>query len=210
MELNIITGIGTCNLKCRMCPQANKNYKREFIEFEVFKKIIDNVPVSQNIKINLTPFTETFLMPNLLEIIEYASDRRPNAETAINTNGVILTDEMARGLVSSRLKNMLFSLNMNSAEDYKWFTGFDKYDIVCKNIVKMREIRDQMKSEFPRIAVQLMDIPRNQIHKAAFHEKWVVGYGHSSVAEHAVVRLAIENVSLLSVEWLQDPRPPVI
>ncbi|RLC34761.1 hypothetical protein DRH14_02255 [Candidatus Shapirobacteria bacterium] len=39
-----------------------------------------------------------------------------------------------------------------------------------------------------------------------FHEKWVVGYGHSSVAEHAVVRLAIENVSLLSVEWIQDNR----
>ena len=28
----------------------------------------------------------------------------------------------------------------------------------------------------------------------AFHEKWVVGYGHASVAEHAVVHLAIENV----------------
>src|SRR4051812_12548090 len=27
----------------------------------------------------------------------------------------------------------------------------------------------------------------------AFHEKWVVGYGHASVAEHAVIHLAIEN-----------------
>ncbi|MBU1089108.1 FAD-dependent thymidylate synthase, partial [Patescibacteria group bacterium] len=39
-----------------------------------------------------------------------------------------------------------------------------------------------------------------------FHEKWVVGYGHNSVAEHAVIRLAIENVSLLAVEWIQDNR----
>jgi thymidylate synthase ThyX len=39
-----------------------------------------------------------------------------------------------------------------------------------------------------------------------FHRKWVVGYGHSSVAEHAVVRLAMENVSLLAVEWIQDNR----
>src|SRR5277367_5771398 len=29
----------------------------------------------------------------------------------------------------------------------------------------------------------------------AFHEKWVVGYGHGSVAEHAVIHLAIEDVS---------------
>ena len=30
---------------------------------------------------------------------------------------------------------------------------------------------------------------------AEFNEKWVVGYGHSSVAEHAVLHLALENVS---------------
>jgi len=35
---------------------------------------------------------------------------------------------------------------------------------------------------------------------AQFHEKWVVGYGHASVAEHAVLHLAIENVSRLAVE----------
>src|SRR5690242_17551972 len=32
----------------------------------------------------------------------------------------------------------------------------------------------------------------------AFHEKWVVGYGHSSVAEHAVVHIAVEDVSILA------------
>ena len=35
---------------------------------------------------------------------------------------------------------------------------------------------------------------------AEFHEKWVVGYGHASVAEHAVLHVAIENVSRLAVE----------
>ena len=30
---------------------------------------------------------------------------------------------------------------------------------------------------------------------AEFHEKWVVGYGHSSIAEHAIISLAVENVS---------------
>src|SRR5512144_2182960 len=32
----------------------------------------------------------------------------------------------------------------------------------------------------------------------AFHEKWVVGYGHASVAEHAVIHLAIENASIVA------------
>lgn len=41
---------------------------------------------------------------------------------------------------------------------------------------------------------------------AEFHEKWVVGYGHSSVAEHAVLHVAIENVSRLAVETLESSR----
>ncbi len=39
-----------------------------------------------------------------------------------------------------------------------------------------------------------------------FHEKWVVGYGHASVAEHAVLHLALENVSRLAVETVQSCR----
>jgi thymidylate synthase ThyX len=41
---------------------------------------------------------------------------------------------------------------------------------------------------------------------AEFHEKWVVGYGHSSVAEHAVLHIAVENISRLAVETLESNR----
>lgn len=41
---------------------------------------------------------------------------------------------------------------------------------------------------------------------AAFHEKWVVGYGHASVAEHAVLHIAIENISRLAIETLESCR----
>jgi thymidylate synthase ThyX len=41
---------------------------------------------------------------------------------------------------------------------------------------------------------------------ARFHEKWVVGYGHRSVAEHAVLHVAFENVSRLAVECIESNR----
>ncbi|MBM3123298.1 MAG: FAD-dependent thymidylate synthase, partial [Chloroflexi bacterium] len=41
---------------------------------------------------------------------------------------------------------------------------------------------------------------------AEFHEKWVVGYGHASVAEHAVLHLAFENISRLAVETIESNR----
>lgn len=41
---------------------------------------------------------------------------------------------------------------------------------------------------------------------ARFSEKWIVGYGHSSVAEHAVLHLALENVSRMSIETIEANR----
>lgn len=54
---------------------------------------------------------------------------------------------------------------------------------------------------FQEIADELSDEK-----SADFHEKWVVGYGHSSVAEHAVLHIALENVSRLSVECIESNR----
>lgn len=54
---------------------------------------------------------------------------------------------------------------------------------------------------FRKIAADL-----NEESSARFHEKWVVGYGHASVAEHAVLHLAIENVSRLAVECIESNR----
>lgn len=39
-----------------------------------------------------------------------------------------------------------------------------------------------------------------------FHEKWVINYGHGSVAEHAGVHIAVENASRLAVESIQATR----
>src|SRR5512136_3113673 len=41
---------------------------------------------------------------------------------------------------------------------------------------------------------------------AEFHERWVVGYGHASVAEHAVLHIAFENVSRLAIECIESNR----
>ena len=54
---------------------------------------------------------------------------------------------------------------------------------------------------FREIAAELSDEK-----SAQFHEKWVVGYGHASVAEHAVLHLAFENVSRVAIETIESNR----
>ena len=40
---------------------------------------------------------------------------------------------------------------------------------------------------------------------ADFHERWVLGYGHASVAEHAVIHMAV-GISRLACDALEDNR----
>lgn len=54
---------------------------------------------------------------------------------------------------------------------------------------------------FDQIATELTESKSSQ-----FHEKWVVGYGHASVAEHAILSLAVENVSILAAKAIEDNR----
>jgi thymidylate synthase ThyX len=54
---------------------------------------------------------------------------------------------------------------------------------------------------FREIAAEL-----NDEKSAQFHEKWVVGYGHASVAEHAVLHIAIENASRVAMEAIESNR----
>ncbi len=46
----------------------------------------------------------------------------------------------------------------------------------------------------------------NEDQSRRFHEKWVIGYGHASVAEHAVVHLAVEGASRLALEEVESAR----
>jgi thymidylate synthase ThyX len=46
----------------------------------------------------------------------------------------------------------------------------------------------------------------NEDKSRQFHEKWVINYGHSSIAEHAVLSLAMENVSILFTKVIEDNR----
>ncbi|MBS4014443.1 MAG: FAD-dependent thymidylate synthase [Bacteroidetes bacterium] len=39
-----------------------------------------------------------------------------------------------------------------------------------------------------------------------FNKKWVIDFGHASIAEHAVVSLAVENVSILATKIIEDNR----
>ena len=77
----------------------------------------------------------------------------------------------------------------------------DAHDLTEEQIAVAFAMTSRRPEAFDEIAEKV-----SQEKAADFHERWVLGYGHSSVAEHAVVHLAVENVSRLAVDSLEDNR----
>ena len=77
----------------------------------------------------------------------------------------------------------------------------DAHDLTEEQIAVVFAMTSRRPEAFDEIALQV-----SQEKAADFHERWVLGYGHASVAEHAVVHLAVENVSRLACDTLEDNR----
>lgn len=77
----------------------------------------------------------------------------------------------------------------------------DAHDLSEEQIAVAFAMTSRRPEAFDEIAEQV-----SQEKAADFHERWVLGYGHASVAEHAIVHLAVENVSRLACDTLEDNR----
>lgn len=75
-----------------------------------------------------------------------------------------------------------------------------------------KPIRDNLQEILINDGLRLSDGGKEDTYFSAaerakkFHEKWVVGYGHASVAEHAVLHFGIEEISILATKVLEDAR----
>ena len=77
----------------------------------------------------------------------------------------------------------------------------DAHELSEEQIAVAFAMTSRRPEPFDEIAAQV-----SQEKAADFHERWVLGYGHASVAEHAVAHLAVENVSRLACDALEDNR----
>lgn len=95
----------SCNLKCVKCPYKEYHLHPEFMELDLYKKIIDQIDWKPSIK--LCQRGEPLLAPLLLDAIEYATKK--GLETVINTNGMLLDKFGSKQLIKSGLNTLILS-----------------------------------------------------------------------------------------------------
>ncbi|MBO6179975.1 MAG: radical SAM protein [Selenomonadaceae bacterium] len=127
-----------CNFRCKFCaPQtsnkSNSYYKKGFMSFELYKKIIDNLKMFPHKlkKINLCCHGEPLLNNRLPDMIDYAVESNVANYIGFATNGSLLTSELNDRLSKCRLTEMKISVEALSDEEYYNMSGvklnFDEF-----------------------------------------------------------------------------------
>ncbi|MEQ8768703.1 MAG: radical SAM protein [Planctomycetota bacterium] len=156
----------TCNLRCTICP-VNNGMKRPkaFLDFEVFRKIIDENPGLDFI----LPFQwgEPLLHPQIFEMIEYAN--RAGVRTMITTNGTLFTEEKIEKIVQSPLTRITFSIDGDD-ESHERIRGFPLKELE-RGLIALKKRRDETGSKL-RIDASMVIDAETEPHFEAYRQRW--------------------------------------
>ncbi len=148
-----------CDLACPFCFRQWIATPDKLMRADLYYSIIDQCEELGVPSVKLNWRGEPLLQPNLPEFIDYAK-RAGVLETIINTNAVTLDEEKARALVDSGLDLMIYSFDGGTKQTYeKMRVGRFKensFDVVYQNIRRFAEIREEMRSPFPRTKIQMI------------------------------------------------------
>jgi radical SAM protein with 4Fe4S-binding SPASM domain len=144
-----------CNYRCIMCPNKDLPPKEKgHMDFDLYTKIIDEAR-GFVFDINLAHRGESLLHPRLVEAVQYA--KRAGLYTRLHTNGSLLTEDLARQIVSSGLDRLSFSFDGYTEDTYEQIRLGGDFEKTTANIVRLLEIKKEQGSRTPETAIEVIN-----------------------------------------------------
>lgn len=146
-----------CNLNCPMCytttDEFKSNVKRVNLDLELFKKIVDEcAKYRSHYSIRLSWRGESFLNPQIFEMIKYAKEKKIK-EVSTLTHGGFLTPEKFEELCKLGLDWLTISFD-GTGETYEQVRAPLKFEKEVEKIKNYKEIKKKLKTIKPIIKVQ--------------------------------------------------------
>ncbi len=160
-----------CNLDCVMCDRSSMKRKSEFMELDLFKKIIDNAARIGVPDLKLNRFGEPLMHPNLLEMVRYAKAKN-FAKVYFTSNALLLDEEKARVLIELGLDAITFSIDGATKATYEAIRIGSNYEKVERNVLRFHEIRSEMGRKKPVTSLNTMFMKATEAEIFDVLNKW--------------------------------------
>lgn len=162
-----------CNLECVMCHHPNMRRPKGNMPFELWKKCADEIAaVSPETQCWYSFIGDPFLEPNrLLSIIDYGK-RVGLRSLNINTNGMLVTPDLADAVLDSGVDLVVFGIDGLSPETYEGIRVNGRRDVLYANVEHF--LAERQKRQYgPEVQVQFIEMDENEHEREGFVKYWV-------------------------------------
>ena len=147
-----------CNHFCKMCTFKHKEKtNRGDMNFEIYKKIIDEIPTDRENLIEFAGGGEPLMHKDFLKFLEYGKKRQPKSRFFLSTNGSFLDLTTGQKLIEMELDLLNIGLNAVTKEGHKWLTNANDFDIIVENTVNFFKMKNKKGFSKPFTFVQIIE-----------------------------------------------------
>ncbi|MFC1559019.1 radical SAM/SPASM domain-containing protein [Gemmatimonadota bacterium] len=163
-----------CNANCVMCPHGNITREKGHMNFDLYKKTIDDCNDNTNRLRAILPFLngELFLTPKWQDYLAYARTKLPTTRIEVYTNGSLLNDENIHDMLEIGPDVVNISFDGVSKEAYEAVRRNLDFDEVQNNITQLVRQRDASRKGKPHIAISIIEMEQTAAGIEAFQKKW--------------------------------------
>lgn len=153
----VIEPTNHCNLNCIMCPHGEMTRPKGYMNFDLFKKIIDECEGKTDF-IHLHFFGEPLLHSRITDFINYAGGK--GMTIALSTNATFLNEKAARDLLLSKLDFLIISFDSLDRDCYEKIRNGGNFDTVLKNIENFLDLQQSMRANL-NVCIQMIKMSTN-------------------------------------------------
>ncbi|MBI1872576.1 MAG: radical SAM protein [Acidobacteria bacterium] len=169
-EIVQIEGTNICNAKCVFCPRDDMDRKQGVMDMALFRKIVDECAALGIRHVRLHNYGEPFIDRQLVEKTRYAK-QRGIPEVGMISNGSLITEDAARGVIEAGLDAINISVDAAGREVFESTRIGLKYDKVIGNIERLVRIRAELGRKRPKLILSFVRQGRSD-EEQAFIEHW--------------------------------------
>ena len=202
----LIEPVSTCNLRCPFCFQTDKSFtKKPFmgvIDFDFFKKIIDQADKLETGAITIASRGEPTMHKQYIEMLEYINQKENIFEIKTNTNGTYLTEKMCHAIFKNNVTQIVISSDHYIKEEYERLRLGSNFEKVVKNVDMLFNIRKKFYPDsFTEIRISGIDNERN-LDREKFKNFWI------KRCDHVTTSFPLERWNTYENEVLPNIKDP--
>ncbi len=165
-----------CNLACSMCHHPNMRRPKGRMPFELWKRCADQIAaISPDTQCWFSFCGEPLLEPELLfRMLDYAKSVELQSLN-VNTNGMLLTPEIAEPLLESGADLVVIGIDGFSKETFEKIRVEADRDVVYANVEHLLAARETRGSG-PEIQVQFIEMGENR-HELEAYQAYLLARG---------------------------------